>query len=303
MDRVLADVAIVIAVAVLVGFYVSWRATRLDRLHARAEAARATLDAALARRGAVALELAASGLLDPATSLLIAGAAHDARAAGQVESVAAVGGEAQPRELAESDLSRALRAAFGQPGFRESLTGKGGADELLAEIEGAGHQVFLARKFYNDAVAATLRGTPTASRAAAAPRRGGAGTGVLRDRRRAAGRWRRQRRRGHAPPDRLIVPKRRNGCRVAPPARMRGVPGAPGWQRATWSESRPGWRNRPHTRHDMSAAGRLAATCRARDPGSGHWAAPTAANIMEATGMAHRGAPRVQRRIRQPPRS
>ena len=156
MDGVLTDVAIVVAVAVLVGFYVSWRATRLDRLHARAEAARATLDAALARRSAVALELAASGLLDPATSLLIAGAAHDARAAGQLGSVAAVGGEAQPRELAESDLSRALRAAFGQPGFRESLTGKGGADELLAEIEAAGHQVYLARKFYNDAVAATL---------------------------------------------------------------------------------------------------------------------------------------------------
>ena len=156
MDRVLADVAIVVAIAVLVGFYVSWRATRLDRLHARAEAARATLDAALARRSAVALELAASGLLDPATSLLIAGAAHDARAVGLAGAVATGDGEAQPRELAESDLSRALRAVFDQPGFRESLTGKSGADELLAEIEYAGHQVFLARKFYNDAVAATL---------------------------------------------------------------------------------------------------------------------------------------------------
>lgn len=156
MNGVLTDVAIVIAVAVLVGFYVSWRATRLDRLHARAEGASAALDAALARRGAVALELAACGLLDPATSLLIAGAAHDARAAGQVASVAGAGGEAQPRELAESDLSRALRAAFAQPGFRASLTGREGADELLAELEAAAQQVFLARKFYNDAVAATV---------------------------------------------------------------------------------------------------------------------------------------------------
>ncbi|HUK73624.1 MAG TPA: hypothetical protein VLW50_33580 [Streptosporangiaceae bacterium] len=156
MDGVLTDVAIVVAVAVLIGFYVSWRATRVDRLHARAEAARANLDAALARRSAVALELAGSGLLDPATSLLIAGAAHDARAAGGLGSVVAEGGEAQPRELAESDLSRALRAAFNQPGFRESLAARAGADELLAEIEAAGHQVYLARKFYNDAVAATL---------------------------------------------------------------------------------------------------------------------------------------------------
>jgi hypothetical protein len=157
MNGLLTDVAIIIAVAVLVGFYVSWRATRLDRLHARCEAASAALDAALARRSAVALELAACGLLDPATSLLIAGAAHDARATGQRPLAGAgPGGEAQPRELAESDLSRALRAAFAQPQFRASVTGRDGADELLAEITAAAHQVCLARQFYNGAVSATM---------------------------------------------------------------------------------------------------------------------------------------------------
>ena len=59
------------------------------------------------------------------------------------------------RELPESDLTRALRAVFSQPEFRSSLAGAEGAQELLAELEGAAHQVFLARKFYNDAVAAT----------------------------------------------------------------------------------------------------------------------------------------------------
>jgi hypothetical protein len=143
---------IVICVAILAGAYVSWRAGRVDRLHARVETARAALDAALVRRSSVALELAACGLLDPATSLLIAGAAHDARAGGELN------------ELAESDLTRALRAAFSQPGFRTSMTGKEGADELLAEVEAAAHQVFLARKFYNDVVAATrdARGRPLA---------------------------------------------------------------------------------------------------------------------------------------------
>src|SRR5260370_41974436 len=111
--------------AVLVGFYVSWRATRLDRLHARAEAARASVDAALARRSAVALELAASGLLDPATSLLIAGAAHDARAAGE------------PDERAESDLTRALRAALGQPGFPADLAARSGGGEAPPGLGGA----------------------------------------------------------------------------------------------------------------------------------------------------------------------
>jgi len=134
---------IVIAVLAIFGVYISWRAGRLDRLHARLEAARFALDAALVRRSSVALELAASGLLDPATSLLLAGAAHDARSAHSA------------REMPESDLTRALRAVFSQPDFRTLLAGREGAEELLSELEGASHQVFLARKFYNDAVAAT----------------------------------------------------------------------------------------------------------------------------------------------------
>jgi len=140
----LIDVILIAVAAVLVGVYVSWRAGRLDRLHKRTETARAALDAALVRRSSVAQELAACGVLDPATSLLLAGAAHDARAAGRMD------------ELAESDLTRALRAVLSQPGFRASLADRGsGADELLAELEAAAHQVFLARKFYNDLVAAT----------------------------------------------------------------------------------------------------------------------------------------------------
>jgi hypothetical protein len=134
---------IVVAAVAMFGVYVSWRAGRLDRLHARLETARAALDAALVRRSSVALELASCGLLDPATSLLLAGAAHDARSASDA------------RELPESDLTRALRAALGQPGFLATLTGREDAAEMLAELEGAAHQVFLARKFYNDAVAAT----------------------------------------------------------------------------------------------------------------------------------------------------
>ncbi len=143
------DIVIIVAVVILLGVYISWRAGRLDRLHTRLEAARAALDATLVRRSSVALELASSGFLDPATSLLLAGAAHDARGGNQA------GHQDRPRELAESDLSRALRAAFAQPDFRAALIGQDGADELLAELESAAHQVFLARKFYNDAVAVT----------------------------------------------------------------------------------------------------------------------------------------------------
>jgi hypothetical protein len=135
---------IIIAVLAIGGVYVSWRAGRLDRLHTRVETARAALDAALVRRSSVVLELASSGLLDPAASLLLADLAHDARAA------------QSGRELAESDLTKALRAVFGQPGLRASIEPVEGASELVAELESTAQQVFIARTFYNDAVAVTV---------------------------------------------------------------------------------------------------------------------------------------------------
>ena len=139
----IADIILIIAAALFVGVYVSWRAGRIDRLQARVEIARVALDVTLLRRSSVAQELATSGLLDPATSLLLAGPVYGTR-----------GGD-RPRDLAESDLTRALRAAFTQPDFRASLSGKEGADELLAEVEETAHQVFVARKFYNDLAAVT----------------------------------------------------------------------------------------------------------------------------------------------------
>jgi len=140
----LAVSLVIVAALAISGVYVSWRAGRLDRLHARVETARAALDAALVRRSSVVLEIASSGLLDPAASLLLAELAHDARAA------------QSGRELAESDLTRALRAVFGQPGSRASIEPVEGASELVAELESTAQQVFIARKFYNDAVAVTV---------------------------------------------------------------------------------------------------------------------------------------------------
>jgi hypothetical protein len=148
-----------ILAVVLMCVYVSWRAGRLDRLHHRVDAARTALDLALVRRSSSAYELASSGLLDPATSLLLADAARRTKDGPEdSDGPAASDGpkdSALRLELAESDLTRALRAAFGQPEFRESLTVVDGAEEIVGEVEAAAHQVFLARKFYNDLVSAT----------------------------------------------------------------------------------------------------------------------------------------------------
>lgn len=144
MTETLLNIALLAAVIVLLGVYVSWRATRIDRLHVRLETARAGLDAALVRRAAVALELAASRLLDPATSLLLAAAAHEARIA-----------DPENREFAESDLSRALRAVVDQPDFRTTLTCRDDGAALIEDLDAAVRKVAYARSFYNNAVTAT----------------------------------------------------------------------------------------------------------------------------------------------------
>ncbi|QBI55120.1 hypothetical protein [Streptomonospora litoralis] len=142
----ISAVALVVAALVLLSAYVSWRAGRLDRLHTRVETAHAALDAALLRRGAVVLELAASPALEPASAVLLGEAAAQARRAH---------GEGRgARELAESNLSRALRAVVDEPGFAEELTRADGANEdVFSAVEAAAKRVMLARRFYNDAVA------------------------------------------------------------------------------------------------------------------------------------------------------
>jgi hypothetical protein len=81
---------------------------------------------------------------------MLASAAHEARDGGEARPL-----ELADQELAQSNLTRALRAAFDQPGVQASLAGQDGAADVVAELEAAAHQVLVARKFYNTAVAVT----------------------------------------------------------------------------------------------------------------------------------------------------
>ncbi|MEU2127589.1 hypothetical protein [Streptomyces sp. NPDC018352] len=133
-----------IAVAVAaIGMYLSWTAGRLDRLHTRIDAARAALDAQLLRRASVTQELATSGVLDPAASIVLYEAAHAARQA-----------EEEHREVAESELSAALRAVFGETAQVEAVKEIPGGEEAALELAASVRRVPMARRFHNDAVRA-----------------------------------------------------------------------------------------------------------------------------------------------------
>jgi hypothetical protein len=136
----------VLALAVLgaLGLWLSWTANRLDRMHHRLDVARASLDTQLLRRSGAALELATSGALDPARSLLLVDAAHHARAVDPEET-----------ESAESDLSQALRAVFPDADEVHALRADPDVGPLLAELAGDCRKVELARRFHNDVVTST----------------------------------------------------------------------------------------------------------------------------------------------------
>jgi hypothetical protein len=119
-------------VVLLLGAYGSWTAGRLDRLHHRLETARASLETELARRSALVAELAGSGVLDPASSLLLLDAAHRARAANEEE-----------REHCESALTRAISATGTE------------AEPWASELGVAMRRVQMARRFHNDIVVST----------------------------------------------------------------------------------------------------------------------------------------------------
>lgn len=133
----MTDGVLVAVAVVLVALYVTWTAGRLDRMHARVDAAWAALDAQLVRRAAAARELLPH--LPPGP---------EATALDQRSATALSAGE-QERDVVENALTRAVRAAV------PLLPADEPARQALAELEAAAHRAVLARSFHNSAVAGT----------------------------------------------------------------------------------------------------------------------------------------------------
>jgi hypothetical protein len=124
-----------VVLAILVSMWVTFTLTRLDRLHARVDAARAALDAQLVRRAAALLHLAEA----PETPLEPA-----ERAELQAVALAATSPEGpERREGVENAVGRAVTRLAG---------GSGLGVEAVAELREAAARVQVARRFYNDAV-------------------------------------------------------------------------------------------------------------------------------------------------------
>ena len=131
-----------VALVAFIIWYLSTQAGRLDRLHHRIDVAAAALDTHLARRSGVVAELAATDAFDVVTSAMLAQAAHDALAAGELVT--------QARLDAESDLSDLLISTFSSSdNYRDEDPLVQG---LLEELTQACARVSLSHKFHSDAV-------------------------------------------------------------------------------------------------------------------------------------------------------
>jgi hypothetical protein len=115
----------VVAVVVALATYLTWVATRVDRLHARAGAALAALHAASQRRADAAAELGE----------------REGYAEAQIAAAAVFGATPEQRAESENRLTRALRLA----------TGKFDA-EALTEVAETSRRLALARQVHSDLV-------------------------------------------------------------------------------------------------------------------------------------------------------
>ena len=122
-------------------WYLSFLATRLDRLHHRVETSWANLDVLLQKRAAIALEIAHSDLADPASSMLLTGAAYQARDA-----------EIKFRSMAESGLSGALGLLLSD-GLAHASESE---QALLRELSGLTEKIRIAIAIHTDAVSSTV---------------------------------------------------------------------------------------------------------------------------------------------------
>jgi hypothetical protein len=132
-----------VLLAVLLTVWITFTLTRLDRLHARVDAAQAALDAQLVRRAAALLHVAESpdGLLQDSE-----------RARLERVSQEALSTTLDDRETAENAVGRSILELAGQHADLPRTA--------VDELHEAGTRVLIARRFYNDAVRDTraLRG-------------------------------------------------------------------------------------------------------------------------------------------------
>lgn len=136
----MSSFVILLLLALLFIWYLTFSANRLDRLHHRVETSWANLDSILQRRAALAQEIAHLKEIDPATNLILTSAAHQAREA-----------DISGRSEAESGLSESLKLLIQESDIPEIYP------EVFMELEVISDRLRMAIAIHQEAVSATRK--------------------------------------------------------------------------------------------------------------------------------------------------
>jgi len=150
-------VTLIIIIVVLLAWFLWRTATRIDKLHRKVVASRISLDQQLQRRAGASIDMAVSGLLDPASAMMIANEAYniidDLGPISEPEDAMNLNGLGATRELEESELSACLRQIFPDNEAIAAIRSDPIGDELVYRITAAWYRAGLVRRFHNQAVA------------------------------------------------------------------------------------------------------------------------------------------------------
>jgi hypothetical protein len=135
-------ILLALLIILILAWYLSFSASRLDRLHHRVETSWEHLDALLQRRAAIALDIVHHEEMDPALKLLITASAYQAREAGIIE-----------RSDAETSLSESLKK------LRDDIDSKeiSISDDLARELREITEKIKVAITIHLEAVNAARR--------------------------------------------------------------------------------------------------------------------------------------------------
>ena len=141
-------IAIGAVIVLLAAWRLTFRAGRLDRLHRRMDAAWVSLDQALNQRVEIAERVAQAELPDPASASAIKDSLELERTVAD--------SDFDTRCIAESRVTRELADAFADEGCVADVNDRLGSTGLMDELNSVTRRVEMTRRFYNDAVRATV---------------------------------------------------------------------------------------------------------------------------------------------------
>jgi len=153
-----SEIALLVVLAIASLGFLLWRAAnRIDRLHWKVVSHRIALDNQLLRRAGASVDLAASGLIDPTSAVILAQTGYQIldNSTAPLEPAAAmrIAGLGLERERDESDLTATLRQVIPDAEAVSAIICDPIGNQLLTTLAGAWYRATLARRFHNQAVA------------------------------------------------------------------------------------------------------------------------------------------------------